>query len=103
MYPEVSLLGPEGKKVLSFKQDAMDSMNEGFVELWLINEVSCIDRRMKTALTSLSEMMRAQVTALLEQAHLPHEEDIANYPYPINLVANNDTFDALLETDEIPF
>lgn len=74
-----------------------------FVELWLINEVSCIDRRMKTALTSLSEMMRAQVTALLEQAHLPHEEDIANYPYPINLVANNDTFDALLETDEIPF
>ena len=36
MYPEVSLLGPEGKKLLSFKQDSMDSMNEGFVELWLI-------------------------------------------------------------------
>ena len=36
MYPEVSLIGPEGKKLLLFKQDSMDPMNEGFIELWLV-------------------------------------------------------------------
>ncbi len=37
MYPEGSLIDLEGKKVLSFKQDSMNPINEGFVELWVIN------------------------------------------------------------------
>ena len=36
MYPEGSLLDIEGKNLLSFKQDSMNPMNEGFVELWLV-------------------------------------------------------------------
>ena len=36
MYPEGILLDPEGKSLLSFKQDSMNPMNEGFIELWLV-------------------------------------------------------------------
>ena len=36
MYPEGSLIDLEGKKVLSFKQDSMNPINEGFVELWIV-------------------------------------------------------------------
>ena len=36
MYPEVSLIDPEGKKLLSFKQDSMNPKNEGFVKLWSV-------------------------------------------------------------------
>ena len=36
MYPDGILLSPEGKSLLSFKQDSMNPMNEGFVELWLV-------------------------------------------------------------------
>ena len=36
MYPELSLLDPEGKNLLSFKRDSMNPMNEGFVDLWLV-------------------------------------------------------------------
>ena len=36
MYPEGYLIDPEGKKLLSFKRDSMNPLNEGFVELWLV-------------------------------------------------------------------
>ena len=36
MYPEVYLIDPEGKTLLSFKRDSMNPLHEGFVELWLI-------------------------------------------------------------------
>ena len=36
MYPEVCLLDPEGKNLLSFKRDSMNPMNEGFIELWSV-------------------------------------------------------------------
>ena len=36
MYPEGILLNPEGNNILSFKQDPMNPMNEGFIELWLV-------------------------------------------------------------------
>lgn len=36
MYPNGILFSPEGKILLSFKQDTMNPMNEGFVELWLV-------------------------------------------------------------------
>ncbi|APD92053.1 hypothetical protein BM525_19415 (plasmid) [Alteromonas mediterranea] len=74
-----------------------------FVQMWLIDEASTRDSQVATALTSLSEMLREQVTALLKQEALPYKDDIANYPYPINLAADNDAFDAFIETDEIPF
>lgn len=74
-----------------------------FVQMWLFDEAASRDSRMATALTSLSEMMREQATALLKQEELPYKDDIANYPYPINLAADNDAFDAFIETDEIPF
>ena len=40
MYPEGNLLDKEGKSILSFKQDPMNPMNEGFVELWLVIDPS---------------------------------------------------------------
>ena len=36
MYPEGALLDPEGKSLLSFKQDSMNPMYEGFLESWLV-------------------------------------------------------------------
>ena len=36
MYPNGILFSPEGRILLSFKQDTMNPMNEGFVELWLV-------------------------------------------------------------------
>ena len=36
MYPEGSLIDPDGKNLLSFKQDSMNPIKEGFVELWSV-------------------------------------------------------------------
>ena len=56
MYPEVSLLGPEGKKLLLFKQDSMDSMNEGFIELWLVMNNTSRQFIFRKRLSSLKAM-----------------------------------------------
>ena len=56
MYPEVSLLEPEGKKLLSFKQDPMNPMNEGFVELWLIMSNTSKQFIFRKRLSSLKAM-----------------------------------------------
>ena len=38
MYPEGFFINPEGTKHLSFKKDAMNPNNEGFIESWSISE-----------------------------------------------------------------
>ena len=53
MYPEGSLLDLEGTKLLSFKQDSMNPMNEGYIELWLIKRESYNQFIYRKRLTSL--------------------------------------------------
>ena len=36
MYPEGSLLAPDGKTFLSFEKDPLNPSNEGFVEFWSV-------------------------------------------------------------------
>ena len=36
MYPEGSLLAPDGRIFLSFEKDPLNPSNEGFIELWSV-------------------------------------------------------------------
>ena len=40
MFPEGSLLDPKEAQLLSFKQDSMNPMNEGFIELWSVKSTT---------------------------------------------------------------
>ena len=52
MYPEGSLIDPEGKKLLSFKQDSMNPTIEGFVEIWSVMSSTRKQFRLKKRFSS---------------------------------------------------
>ena len=56
MYPEGSLLDPEGKILLSFKQDSMNPMNEGFVESWVVMSSTSKQFRFRKRLSKIKAL-----------------------------------------------
>tara|TARA_B100000945_G_C20213892_1_gene517364 strand:+ start:253 stop:486 length:234 start_codon:yes stop_codon:yes gene_type:complete len=56
MYPEGSLLYQDRTKLLSFKKDSMNPINEGYIELWLIKRQSCNQFIYRKRLTSLKAL-----------------------------------------------
>ena len=52
MYPEGSLIDPEGKKLLSFKLDSMNPKIEGFVEIWSVMSSTRKQFRLKKRFSS---------------------------------------------------
>ena len=56
MYPEGSLLDPKGKSLLSFKQDSMNPMNEGFLELWVVMSKASKQFRFRKRLSRLKAL-----------------------------------------------
>ena len=56
MYPEGILLDPEGKSLLSFKQDSMNPRNEGFVESWLVMSSTSKQFRFRKRLSKIKAL-----------------------------------------------
>ena len=53
MFPEGSLLDPKEAQLLSFKQDSMNPMNEGFIELWSVKSNICKQFKFRKRLSKI--------------------------------------------------
>ena len=75
MYPEGILINQEGTKILSFKKDPMNPMNEGFIESWLVDSNNSKEFRFRKRLSKMKALeqwnyLSANGWAVLEEKEL---------------------------------